>query len=73
MAKGEKIVQGSQAIVPHNEYIEAFKEGYNSGFKQGYANGYEQGRLEGLRVTIPNYNPNLQQSNLGYQMQQPFR
>ena len=72
MAKGEKIVQGLQAIVPNDEYIEAFKEGYANGFKQGYTNGYEQGRLQGFsHVAVQYHNPNLQQSNLGYQMQQP--
>lgn len=74
MAKNEKIVQGSQAIVPHNEYIEVFKEGYANGFKQGYTNGYEQGRLQYFsQVTVQNYNPNLSQVNPGYQAMQPFR
>ncbi|MDE6978594.1 MAG: hypothetical protein K2O85_03390 [Helicobacter sp.] len=74
MAKGEKIVQGSQAIVPNDEYIEAFKAGYVNGFNQGYTDGYKQGQIQGFsQVTAQNYNPNLQQSNLGYQMQQPVQ
>ena len=74
MAKSEKIVQSSQAIVPQNEYIEAFKEGYNSGFKQGYANGYKQGQEEGFnRVAVQNRNPILHQANpnSNYQMMYP--
>ena len=66
MAKGEKIVQGSQAIVPQNEYIEVFKEGYVNGFNQGYTDGYKQGQIQGFsQVAAQNYNQNLQLVNPG--------